>query len=60
MVPDKLAKASIVFKGDLPHAVMFNTEYDSWVRQWKGSSSAVIADTLIDALRSAVFWHIQI
>ena len=51
MVPDELAKAVDLFKGDLPHAVMFNTEYDSWVRQWKGSSSAVIPDTLIDALK---------
>ena len=35
MVPEDLAKAVDLFKGDLPHAVMFNTEYDSWVQQWK-------------------------
>lgn len=51
MVPEELAKAVNLFKGDFPRAVMFNTEYDSWVRQWKENSSAVIPDTLIGALK---------
>ena len=42
-----LAKAVGLFKGDLPHAVMFNTEYHSWVWQWKECSSAAVPDTLI-------------
>ena len=42
VVPEDLAKAVDLFKGDLPHAVMFNTEYGSWVRQWKECSSAVV------------------
>ena len=50
MVPDDLAGAVEVFKDDLPHAVMFNTEYNSWVWQWKECSSTVVPDTLIVAL----------
>ena len=51
MVPEDLAKAVDLFKGDLPHAVMFNTEYGSWVRQWKEGSSAVVPGTLIGTLK---------
>ena len=51
LVPADLAKAVDLFKGDLPHAVMFNTEYHSWVWQWKDCSSAAIPDTLIGALK---------
>ena len=50
MVPDELAEAVELFKGDLPHAVMFRTEYDSWVRQWQESSSTTVPDTLVTAL----------
>ena len=39
-----------MFKGDLPHYVMFNLEYDSWVRQGKGSSSPV-SEMLIGVLK---------
>ena len=51
MVPEDLGRAVDMFKGDLPHFVMFNVEYDSWVRQWKECSSAVVPDTLIGALK---------
>ncbi len=51
MVPDDLAKAVEIFKGNLPHAVMFNIEYDSWVRQWKDSPPTNVPDTLGAALR---------
>ena len=51
VVPEDLAKAVDLFKGDLPHAVMFNTEYDSWVRQWKELSSSAVPDTLVGALK---------
>ena len=51
VVPEDLAKAVDLFKGDLPHAVMFNTEYGSWVRQWKEGSSAVVPGTLIGTLK---------
>ena len=42
LVPEDLAKAVDLFKDDLPHAVIFNTEYDS---------SAAVPDTLIGALK---------
>ena len=52
VVPEDLAKAVDLFKGDLPHAVMFNTEYNSWVCQWKElSSSIVVPDTLVGVLK---------
>ena len=51
LVPEDLAKAVDLFKDDLPHAVIFNTEYDSWVRHWKECSSAAVPDTLIGALK---------
>lgn len=51
MIPDDLAGAVEIFKDDLPHAVMFNTEYDSWVWQWKECSSTVVPDTRIVALK---------
>ena len=51
VVPEDLAKAVHLFKGDLPYAVMFNTEYYSWVQQWKDCSSAAVPDTLISALK---------
>ena len=51
VVPEDLAKAVDLFKGDLPHAVMFNTEFDLWVWQWKQCSSEDVTDTLIGALK---------
>ena len=51
LVPKDLAKAVDIFKDDLPHAVMFNMEYDSWVRKWKECSSAIVPDNLIGALK---------
>ena len=51
VVPEDLAKAVDLFKGDLPHAVMFNTEYDSWVWHWKEYSSAAVPDTLTGTLK---------
>ena len=51
MVPRDLADAVDQFKDDLPHAVMFNSEYDSWVKQWKQCSSAPIPHSLRDALK---------
>lgn len=33
VVPEDLAKAVDLFKGDLAHAVMFNIDNDSWVGQ---------------------------
>ena len=51
MVPEDLAKAVDNFKGDLPHAVMFNTEFDLWVWQWKQYSSEDVSDILIGALK---------
>ena len=41
---------------------MFNFEYDSWVRQWKECSSAVVPDTLMGALKecSALsYYHVH-
>ena len=51
LVPEDPAKAVNLFKGDLPHAVIFNTEYRSWVWEWKEYSSAAVPDTLIGALK---------
>ena len=51
LVPEDLAKAVDIFKDDLPHAVMFNMEYDSWVWKWKECSSAIVPDNLIGALK---------
>ncbi len=51
MVPNDLAKAVEILKGDLPHPVMFSIEYDSWVRQWKDSSPTNVPETLGAALR---------
>lgn len=48
-IPEDLARAVELFKDDLPHPVMFATEYDSWVREWKGCS-ATVPDTLVGAL----------
>ena len=45
VVPEDLAKAVDLFKGDLPHAVMFNTEYDS----------ALVLSTQIDPHQA--FWQ---
>ena len=42
VVPKDLAKAVDLFKGDLPHAVVFNTEYNSWVCQWNECSSTIV------------------
>lgn len=50
-IPDDLASAVELFKGDLPHDVMFSTEYFSWVREWKGCSTT-IPDTLVGALEN--------
>ena len=51
VVPEDLAKAVDLFKGDLPHGVMFNTEFNLWVWQWKQCSSEDVSDTLIGALK---------
>lgn len=48
-IPDNLARAVQLFEGDLPHAVMFTTEYGSWVREWKECLTSV-PDTLVDTL----------
>ena len=48
-IPEELTKAVKLFEGDLPHAVMFRIEYNSWVREWKECSTSVpvsLADTL--------------
>ena len=48
-VPKQLTEAVKLFSDDLPHAVMFPIEYDSWVREWKECSTSV-PDTLADTL----------
>lgn len=50
-IPDDLASAVELFKGDLPHDVMFSTEYYSWVQEWK-ECSTTIPDTLVSALEN--------
>ena len=49
-VPEDLAGAVDEFKDDLPHAVLFTTEYGLWVRKWKECTTA-LPDTLIGALQ---------
>ena len=53
LVPDDLDKVVDLFKGDLPHSVMFNTEYISWMHEWKQHAilSEDVPDTLIGALK---------
>ena len=48
-IPNQLTEAVELFSDDLPHAVMFPIEYDSWVREWKECSTSV-PDTLADSL----------
>ena len=48
-IPKDLASAVELFRGDLPHDVMFSCEYYSWVREWK-ECSATISATLVGAL----------
>ena len=48
-ISEELTKAVELFGGDLPHAVMFQIEYNSWVREWKECSTSApvsLADTL--------------
>ena len=49
LIPSGLATAVDYYKDDLPHHVMFTTEYHQWVRQWEEESAAV-PETLVDAL----------
>ena len=48
-IPEALTRAVELFQGDLPHAVMFPMEYDSWVREWKECSTPPVS--LADALQ---------
>ena len=50
-IPDDLASAFELFKGDLPHDVMFSTEYYSRVQVWK-ECSTTIPHTLVGALKN--------
>ena len=51
-VPEDLIKAVDLFEDDLPHPVMFTTEYGLWVRKWKERSmSHSVPDTLVGALQ---------
>ena len=48
-IPEALTRAVELFQGDLPHAVMFPMEYDSWVRERKECSTPPVS--LADALQ---------
>ena len=47
-LPEDLIKAVNLFEDDLPHPVIFTTEYGLWVRKWKecSTSSPVLFLTL--------------
>ena len=47
-LPSELTTAVDFYKDDLPHHVMFITEYHQWVRQWT-EQSAELPKTLVDA-----------
>ena len=40
LIPSGLATAVDYYKDDLPHYVMFTTEYHQWVQQWEEESVA--------------------
>ena len=52
-LPEELAKAVDFCQDDLPHSLMFPTEYRMWIRKWKllDNSSTDAPNKLVDALR---------
>ena len=52
-LPEELAKAVDFYQDDLPHSLMFPTEYCMWIRKWKllDNSSTDAHKKLVDALR---------
>ena len=48
-LPEKLSQTVDFYKKDLPHAVVFPTEYRMWVRKWIDCSSA---ESLVDTLKA--------
>lgn len=52
-IPLKLAQAVQFYESDLPHSLMFPTEYRMWVRKWKQyDSSSQVPKKLVDALQA--------
>jgi len=47
-MPQQLKHAVQLFSDDLPHPVMFSVEYNSWVREWKHSTT--VPQTLTESL----------
>ena len=39
VIPQSLVEAVRFYKNDLPHPVMFSTEYHMWVRKWRGETN---------------------
>ena len=51
-VPAELALTVDFYESDLPHSVMFTTEYQMWMRKWKQSdSSTEVPKKLVDVLQ---------
>ena len=40
-IPQSLVEAVLFYENDLPHPVMFSTEYHMWVRKWRDESNEV-------------------
>ncbi len=61
-IPQVLSQAVDFYKGDMPHSVMFPTEYHMWVKRWKQDGSEV-PKKMVDALQAcdgAMFPNIRV
>lgn len=50
-LPNELAQVVELYRDDLPHSVMFSTEYSMWIRKWKQSTSE-LPNKLVDTLQA--------
>ena len=39
IIPESLAEAVKFYQNDIPHEIMFSTEYQMWVRKWRDNGS---------------------
>ena len=61
-IPAILSEAVAFYSEDLPHPVIFSTEYRMWVRKWKETDSDV-SSKMVDALQAceiSVFPNIHV